>query len=306
MLHINFALEDLQAFVATAEKGSFRMAAETLHISQPALSRRIEKLEKTLGSRLLDRTTRRVETTNIGRQFLEEARAALDILDNAVFRLGDEASLQRGLVTVAAIPSAALHFLPDAIHAFASRHPGVRVRVIDESANAVLVSVLSGESDFGLNFVGAQEPNIEFRAIRAEPYQLALRRDHAWSGRASVAWEELAGQRMVSVSKQSGNRALIENAIAHLERRPTIHYEANHVVGVLALVEAGLGMAVLPGMAVPHDHPRLCAIPLIEPPVDRVLALIRRRDRPLQPAAQALYEMIAPETAAGARIAAMR
>lgn len=297
MPRINFALEDLQAFVATAEKGSFRMAAETLHISQPALSRRIEKLEKTLGSRLLDRTTRRVETTHIGRQFLEEARAALDILDNAVFRLGDEATLQRGQVTVAAIPSAALHFLPHAIHVFASRHPGVRVRVIDENASTVLASVMSGESDFGLNFMGAQEPSIEFRAIRAERYQLAMRRDHAWSARGCVDWEELAGQRMVSVSRQSGNRALIENAIAHLERRPTIHYEANHVVGVLALVEAGLGMAVLPAMSMPRDHPRLCAIPLVEPVVDRVLALIRRRDRPLQPAAQALYETITLEMA---------
>lgn len=295
MLHINFALEDLQAFVATAEKGSFRIAAEALHISQPALSRRIEKLEKTLGSRLLDRATRRVETTNVGRQFLEEVRAALEILDNAVFRLGDETTLRGGLVTVAAIPSAALYLLPHAINSFAKRHSGVRVRVIDESANAVLTSVMSGESDFGLNFMGALEPSIEFHAIRAEPYRLVLRQDHEWAGRACVAWEELAGQRMVSVSKQSGNRALIETAIAHLERRPTIHYEANHVVGVLALVDAGLGMAVLPGMAVPRDHSRLCAIPLIEPNVDRVLALIRRRDRPLRPAAEALYETITLE-----------
>ena len=126
MPRINFALEDLQAFVATADKGSFRVAAETLHISQPALSRRIDKLEKTLGPRLLERTTRRVETTAIGKQFLEEARAALDILDSAVFRLGDEAALQRGLVTVAAIPSAAMHLLSDAIGIFAGRHPGVR------------------------------------------------------------------------------------------------------------------------------------------------------------------------------------
>ncbi len=207
MSRINFGLEDLQAFVATAEKGSFRMAAEALHISQPALSRRIEKLEMTLGSRLLERTTRRVGMTNIGRQFLEEARAALDILDSAVLRLGDEAALHRGMVTVAAIPSAALHFLPDAIHRFGSQHPGVRVRVVDESANAVLASVMSGESDFGLNFMGAQEPNIEFRAIRTEPYRLALRREHPWSGRDCIAWEELADQRMVSVSKQSGNRA---------------------------------------------------------------------------------------------------
>lgn len=292
MSRINFALEDLQAFIATAEKGGFRVAAETLHISQPALSRRIDKLEKMLGSRLLDRTTRRVEMTHIGRQFLEEARAALDILDSAVFRLGDETALRRGLVTVAAIPSAAVHLLPDAISVFAARHPGVRVRVLDESANAVLASVLSGESDFGLNFMGAQEPNIEFRPVRTEPYRLVLRRDHPWADRKCVAWTDLAGQRMAGVSRQSGNRALIENAIAHLEQRPTIYYEANHVVGVLALVEAGLGMAVLPGLALPPDHPRLCAVPLVEPAVDRILALIRRRDRALQPAAKALFDIL--------------
>jgi len=295
MSRINFALEDLQAFIATAEKGSFRVAAEALHISQPALSRRIDKLEKTLGSRLLERTTRRVEMTHVGRQFLEEARTALDILDSAVFRLGDEAALRRGLVTVAAIPSAAAHLLPDAISVFAARHPGVRVRVIDESANAALSSVLSGESDFGLNFMGSQEPNIEFRPIRTEPYLLVLRRDHPWADRKSVAWADLAGQRMAGVSRQSGNRALIENAIAHLEQRPTIYYEANHVVGVLALGEAGLGMAVLPGLALPRDHPRLCAIPLTEPAVDRVLALIRRRDRALQPAAKALFDILTSE-----------
>ena len=109
MSRINLALKDRQVFVAIVEKGSFRMAAESL----------IEKLEKSL--RLLDRTTRRAEMTNIGRQFLEEARAALDILDNAAFWLGDEATLQRGLVTVAAIPPAALHFLPRAASFWRSR-----------------------------------------------------------------------------------------------------------------------------------------------------------------------------------------
>src|SRR3982751_940503 len=107
MKRINFGLDELQAFVAVAEKASFRVAAEDLSISPPALSRRIDKLESTLGSRLLDRTTRRVSLTNVGRQFLEEARAALDGLEDAVLRLADNASLRRGQVTVACLPSVA-------------------------------------------------------------------------------------------------------------------------------------------------------------------------------------------------------
>ena len=77
MARINFDLQELQAFVAVAERSSFRAAAEDLHLSQPALSRRIEKLETILGARLLDRTTRHVALTNVGRVFLEHARAAL-------------------------------------------------------------------------------------------------------------------------------------------------------------------------------------------------------------------------------------
>lgn len=170
MKRINFGLDELQAFVAVAEKASFRAAAEDLSISPPALSRRIDKLEATLGSRLLDRTTRRVSLTNVGRQFLEEARAALNGLEYAVLRLADNASLRR---------------------AQALCRP-VRIQVVDESANAVLASVLSGDADFGVNFVGVQEPEIRFEALRQEDYVLVMPRGHPWAHRESITWEELA------------------------------------------------------------------------------------------------------------------
>ena len=115
MKRINFGLDELQAFVAVADKASFRVAAEDLSISPPALSRRIDKLEAALGNRLLDRTTRRVSLTNVGRQFLEEARAALDGLEDAVLRLADNAGLRRGQVTVASGNEQLLLQLPAAV-----------------------------------------------------------------------------------------------------------------------------------------------------------------------------------------------
>lgn len=292
MKRINFGLDELQAFVAVAEKSSFRAAAQELCISQPAPSRRVDKLEAALGARLLDRTTRRVSLTNVGRQFLEQARTALDGLEDAVLRLTDSASLRRGLVTVACVPSVANHLLPAILAVFANEFPSVRLKVIDESANTVLASVLSGDADFGLNFVGAQEPDLSFEAIGRETYVLALPREHRWASRESIAWAELADEKMVAVSRDSGNRLLIDNALSALSRRPSAFYEVNHVTGALGLVAAGLGVAALPNLSLPETHPTLKGIALVEPSVHRVLGLIARKDRPLQPAAAVLYGML--------------
>ncbi len=292
MAQINFGLEDLQAFVAVADKSSFRAAAEVLCISQPALSRRIDKLESALGARLFDRTTRQVSLTNVGRPFLEQARSTLDGLENAVLRLSDNAQQRRGLITVACVPSVAHHWLPDVLQRFATQYPSVRLRVIDESANTALASVLSGEADFGLNFVGAQEPDIHFEAVAPETYVLVLPRTHRWAKRRSVRWAELADEKMVAVSRQSGNRLLLDNALAHLAQRPVAFYEANHVTGAIGLVEAGLGVAALPSLALSSSHPTLKGVALVEPEVQRMLGLIKRKDRPLQPLAAALYGML--------------
>ncbi len=100
----------------------------------------------------------------------------------------------------------------------------------------------------------------------------------------------------VTVSKSSGNRLLLDLALAEVRERPAWFYEARHVSTMLGLVEAGLGVAVAPRLAMPSgDHPVLRAIPLVEPRVTRTIGLIRRRGRPLSPAAAALYELVKSE-----------
>ena len=118
MARINFDLQQLQAFVAVAERGSFRAAADQIHLSAPALSRRIDKLETILGARLFNRTTRAVELTPLGRVFLDRARAALDDLESAILGISDIAASSSGRVTVACVPSAAIHFLPTVVGSF--------------------------------------------------------------------------------------------------------------------------------------------------------------------------------------------
>ncbi|MGF6528202.1 LysR family transcriptional regulator [Variovorax sp. PvP013] len=292
MRRIKFDLKELQAFVVTADEASFRSAAQALNLSAPALSRRVERLETALGVRLLERTTRHVELTAAGREFLQEARSALTGLDEAVQRLGDQGRRRRGRVTIACVPSVANHLLPPVLGAFAQELPDVQVHVIDENATQVLEAVARGEADFGLSFTGSQESALEFQVLTRERYVLAMPRDHDWARRDEIRWTELAGQRLVSVSSRSSNRLLLDQAMAGLAHRPMVWYECNHVTGALALVEAGLGLAALPQLALPRAHPRVCGVPLIEPDLWRTLGLLKRRGRDLTPVAEVLRQRL--------------
>ena len=288
---INFDLNDLQAFRAVAELSSFRKAAEAIHISQPAFSRRIEKLEEALGVRLLDRTTRRVNLTAVGRDFDRKVQLLLDELDNTLLGIRGVAATRMGEVTIACVPSTVYYYLSQVISRYHERYPKIRVKVFDASANEVLSAVARSEADFGLNFIGAQETDIEFKPLLEERFVAACRRDHPLAKKTRVSWTELAQYDYISVSKASGNRLLLDQALAGVSGRPQAIYEAQHVTTMLGLVEAGLGVAAVPSMAMPaSDHPLLVSVPLVDPVVTRKVGLIRRKGRSLSPAAQQLYD----------------
>ena len=296
---MKLAWPDLAAFVAVAEHASFRKAAETLHLSQPALSRRIAKLEETLGLRLFDRTTRWVGLTTVGREFAVKARMLLIELES-LLAMGDAAATRAGEVTIACVPSAAYYFLPRLIRRYHQRFPRIRVRIVDKAANGVLAAVVRGEADFGINFVGTQDPDIDFHPILEEPFVAVCRHDHPLAKERSVTWAQLGRYDYMTVSKSSGNRLVIDLALANQPERPRWFYETRHVSTLLGLAEAGLGVTAVPRLAMPPTaHPTLVAMPLVEPTVTRTIGLIRRRGRSLPPAAQDLYELVAAETAAG-------
>ncbi|MBV8656413.1 MAG: LysR family transcriptional regulator [Burkholderiales bacterium] len=290
---INFDLTDLQAFRAVVELGSFRKAAEAISISQPALSRRIDKLEDALGVPLFERTTRRVMLTTVGRVFARSAEQLLDDLDAALLGIRDISSSRLGHVTVACVPSVAYYFLPSIIASYHSRFPRIRVKLLDTSANEVLGAVISGEADFGVSFMGSQEPEIEFKMLLQERFVAACRRDHPLARYKRVTWNELYAHDYVSVDKTSGNRLLLDQALSAVAPRAPSVCETRHVTTMLGLVEAGLGVAAVPSMAMPgHNHPVLTSIPLVEPVVKRRVGILKRRGRPLTPAAGELYQMV--------------
>lgn len=286
------SIADLRAFVTVGEMQSFAAAAKALHLSQPALSRRISHLEDMLGVRLFDRTTRSVALTLLGGRFLGEMRGLVEDLDRSVLSLRDAADLEAGDVTIGCVFSAVHHFLPPVIRAFRQKHPNVLVRIIEEGADEVLASVKHGEADLAVNYIGMQDPEVEFTPLLKEPYVLACPAGHPLARRRSVRWEELAQYPLARVSHASRNRLFIDQALAELPPLPRPTIEVRHVSTLIGLVESGLGLAVVPRLTLPLKPATVVGVKLDKPVVNRTLAIVRRRGRSLSPAAAAFARLL--------------
>jgi DNA-binding transcriptional LysR family regulator len=295
------SLGDLRAFVTVGELQSFAAAAQALHLSQPALSRRISHLEEMLGVRLFDRTTRSVELTLLGRRFLAQVREVVSDVDRAVQGLQDALLLEEGDVTVGCVFSAVHHFLPPVIRAFREQHPRVMVRIIEEGADEVLASVKQGECDFALNYIGMQDADVEFTPLLKEPYVLACPASHPLARRKSVAWSELAQYPHARVSQASRNRLLIDQALAKLPALPRPVCEVRHVSTLLGLVEIGLAVAVVPQLTLPPAPASVVGVRLEKPSIGRTIGIVQRRARSLSPAAAAFADLLARASKRGLR-----
>ncbi|MBO1012811.1 LysR family transcriptional regulator [Achromobacter sp. SD115] len=291
---MKFDLADLRAFLAVADLGSFRAASEALHLSQSALSRRADKLEAALGVQLLTRTTRKVELTTIGRGFVPRARNVLNELESALVGIQDVAERLSGLVTIACVPSAVAYFLPGVIRSYHEQYPRIRIRIIDESSSQILTAVARGDADFGLTYIGANDADIEFKPLLEEPFVAAVSRQHPFAQRESVTWAELDTHPYISLAQGSGNRFLIDQALAHSGVRPRHFCEVQHVPALVSMVEAGLGVGVVPRLAMPAgEHADLVSVPLREPAITRTIGLIHSRGKAINPVAKLFYDLLA-------------
>ncbi|MDT3718251.1 LysR family transcriptional regulator [Pseudomonas oryzihabitans] len=293
MKNMNVEMGDLRAFVAVADLGSFAAAARELYLSQPALSRRILKLENSLGVRLLNRTTRRIELSAPGRAFLGRARQVLNDFDESLLDVTDAVNRLTGEVTLACVPTVINH-LPEVLKQYQRQYPGILVRVLDEGASDVLTRVTRGEADFGINYLGAQEGNLVFEPLHEDDFVLVCLKSHPLATRASVRWAELGSHDYIAVNKASGNRMLLDLALARIPDLPKPVLEARHVRTVIDLVAAGLGVATVPRLAIPASalDAYLVAVPLREPAITRSLGLITRHGQLLSPAAQRLCDLL--------------
>ena len=221
MERINCEILDLRAFLLVVELGSFHRTAEALNLSQPALSRRIQKLEAAIGGPLLERTTRHVAPTAMGQELLPLVRRMLEEFDGSLFTFRDP-QRRGGIVSMACLPTAAFYFLPEVIRAFRIDHPQVRFRILDLPATEGLQSVARGEVEFGVNIMGASDPDLVFDRLVEDPFVLAVRNGHPLAEREWVTWADLAGFPLITVHRSSANRILLEFDAGQVGLEPSL------------------------------------------------------------------------------------
>lgn len=290
----NTTLKHLRCFTTVAREGSFTQAAKRIFITQSALTATIQQLEQAVGLKLFDRTTRRVTLTREGASFVPVAERLLQEFDAAVADVRAVADRQRGHVSIAAAPSVVALILAPAIARFSATYPNISVTVSDGGAEVVQQRLLASEADFGITSRWADDPGLEFRPLIYDRFGLVCRRDHPL-GRAKtrIAWKRLQGERYVGLAVDTGIRTMLQAApgLPALLRAP--HFEVSSTGSLHAMLDAGLGVSVLPALAA-HLKPlnQLAFRELIEPKLEREICVITRRSRALSPAAQSMLTVI--------------
>ncbi|QGZ29071.1 LysR family transcriptional regulator [Stutzerimonas stutzeri] len=289
---MNVSFRQLRAFVRVAESGSFTRTSEQLHLSQPALSYTIRKLEDALGLQLLARNTRMVEMTPAGRHFLAQARRMLRDMEDAVRDARETLALTRGIIRLGALPTAAASFLPPAIAAFSELHPGVEVQLRDGRAGEILAWVNSGEVEAGISSSPAEGSGLNFEPLLDDNLVLLVRDDAA----RGTQWRHLP---YIALTPDTSIRPLADAALRHLGMQPTPVWEVAHMSSVVALVREGLGFSLLPASCASVFNIERCSTVPIEQPARRSIGLLETRPVSRSPSLAAFMALLRERLASG-------
>ena len=231
--------------------------------------------------------------TAVGTELLPLMRRMIEEFDSSLFAVRELGPQRTGQVTIACLPTAAFYFLPTVIKRFNDEFPHIRIRILDLPANEGVQAVARGEVEFGINLMGASDPDLSFDTLLDDPFVLACRRDHALAAYDNIHWPQLVNHRLITVYRSSGNRVLLDSALAKANIKLNWFYEVTHLSTSLGLVEAGLGISVLPRLATPQaEHPILVTRAIVDPIISRPIGIVRRRGATLSPSAEHFLEML--------------
>jgi DNA-binding transcriptional LysR family regulator len=272
-------LRQLEYFAAVAEACHFTRAAEAVHVAQPSLSKQIRALERELGTTLFRRARGNVTLTPAGETLLPLARRILADADNARVQIQELVGLGRGRLRLGATPSLSTVLLPDALRRFRATYPGIDVHVEERGGRDLVRLLAQGELDLALIILPLQtrDPALATTALLREPLIVAAPSDGSLTRARSLRVRDLANHPLVMFREGYDMRA-VTLAVCRRERiEPRIVVEGGELDAVLAFVEAGVGIAVVPSMVV-EGRPRLRRVPFKPPGLMRTIAFAHRRD----------------------------
>ena len=283
----------LRYFAAAARLGNFSRAAEEVCVSQPSLSLQISNLEKELGVSLFTRQGRSVRLTDAGATLREHAERLLDGEREARQAVREVAGLVRGRLSVWTLPTPGQHLLPGHLAVYRRRHPGIEIAVHEMvPARAIGEAVATGKADVGFVHLPCPVPGLEERVLFTEELALVVPVGHRLTRQSAPAsLGDLAGEDFVWVPEGSTGEHPIFAACVAAGFVPRIACVSGSAHGMQALVAAGLGIALLPRLAL-HPPEGATVVELAPPRPTRTIAVVWRRGGDLSHAARAFLEQV--------------
>lgn len=281
---MDFTSRQLRAFHLVAEHRNFTRAAEALFITPSGLSVLVRELERQIGFRLFDRTTRQVVLTAQGGELLEITRPALNALDEGMARIEQTSKRKNRRITVGTTPWIAAHVLPSAMREFRDRHPGLEIHLFDGNLGALAKGIAANKLDFAL---GIFDRILGMRRVPFFRFSLMLARpDDGRPVRSQTSsWADLGGETLISLTRDYPYEQLTQKELEKIGVACKRGQIVNGLDTQLGLVEAGLGVAVIPSFGVMASRNRKVRVTKLEPEVTLDFYEISNRGRKLPPEA---------------------
>ena len=290
---MNLTIREFRVFRAVYELRSFSATAESMHMTQSAVSKLCQEMEAKVGHRLFERSTRKVEPTLWAEHLYGYACEILGTMDAAERTMRSLSSLEMGQIDVAASSMMMYGLLTGALQQLHALHPGIRTGLHELSTDASIDYVLKGQADFGLVSMGQAHPLLQIEPLYEETMYGVYAPGHPLAAQSTVSWEQAAAYPHVSLHPEFSVRRTIDRVYAQKGLAYTSVIETGSVPSLLGLVKAGLGVTILPGYIIGFAV-ELGLVPHRLQPTEHGLpiSLIRRWNARTSPAAQALIDLL--------------
>jgi len=287
-------ISTLQAFVAVAETASFSRAAVRVHLTQPAISKRIGNLEQAVNTRLFDRIGRRVQLTPAGLVLLEQARAILNEVAEAKRRIANLSEEIGGTLSIGTSHHVGLHRLPPALQRFHERYPQVKLDLRFLDSEAGCRAVAQGELELAIVTLPTDPaPQLLCTSVWDDPLQIVVGPGHPLAARRRIKPHALTEHTAVLPAPGTYTRELILNALGSERAHIKVGLATNYLEVLKMLVKIGLGWSALPETLIDPDMPILRVDGVH---IRRQLGIVTHRARTLSNAARAMIESVTSKT----------
>ncbi|SFP61641.1 DNA-binding transcriptional regulator, LysR family [Variovorax sp. PDC80] len=298
------SLQQLRALAAVAETGSFTLAAESLQLTQPAISHLVKRMEEDLGQPLVVRG-RRIRMTDAGQMMVDTAVRALRLIDESVNACRSQAQLREGRVVLAVGHLTAGALMPPLLGRFAQKHPKLATTLLDSTAEQMISRILSQEADLGFGSdIGQAHSELATEPLFVERMALFVREDHPLAQRSSIEARQLEALPFIHVNPDANVWRAVSRQLSSVANvYPQVAHHVSMLSTAFGLIQAGAGVALLPRYVEVLMPPNLRALAVTRPVLEYPLVAVRLAKHPLSPAAMAFLDIarqhLKPRTAKG-------